>query len=130
MKRLSAIFIAMFLPMFFIGEANATTMANRDHKNCGNSNIDDSIKANIDDLHERLQDCRFNQPAHSTGSLTRQSESHHSRRINDSAGNGQAAILHKQQEIAYPRLNLQEKAIAISRHKRGYYIYALRHIII
>ncbi|MBQ8695590.1 MAG: hypothetical protein IJ513_08120 [Bacteroidaceae bacterium] len=94
-------------------------------------NIDDTIKTSIESLAARLHDCRFELPQSNMTSLTRQGKQHTAnRRINDSSKSGEPLMLlqHNGQHTTFARTC--RTAIAASHHIRGYYIYALRHIII
>ena len=97
----------------------------------GQGRIEDTVKTSIESLAAMLHDCRFELPQSNQTTLTRQGKQHTTnRRINDSSKSGEPLMLlqHSRQHIAFG--SACHTAIAASRHIRGYYIYALRHIII
>ena len=92
--------------------------------------IEDCFEKNVIGLQQRLRECRFEQPQHNGITITRKSENNTYRRAHDNTKNGYTSAIHELHINVRYNIVVCHKAVSTSRHTRGYYIYALRHIII
>ena len=128
MKRLATLFIILLLAAVNYSSVYATVHEQPKGKEV--PVLDEQASDCIETLADRLDESCFELPSHTNIQSTQQNEFPTSRRI---AGNEKAnsiyAALPQEQEFITSDIAGQ-KAVTSSRHSRGYYIYALRHIII
>lgn len=129
MKRLATILILLVLAAAFCGSGKSDALCEPKEKEC-TEKLCSQEKQSIDELQERLMDCSFRLPQTSLLQTARQGDRQTARRLTPyekaaCAGNSQLHLPEHATECTASR-----NGITSSRHNRGYYIYALRHIII
>lgn len=132
MKRLTVILLLCTLSAIFFngGETLAVTSNETDSTNTVQRCLTTPDDTDIEELSDRLRDCSFELPNNSNVQPTRQGEKNQTRHIGSSSrSTGCTATLSKQLHTPQS-VNHSKDEVAASRHTRGYYIYALRHIII
>ena len=129
-RRLAFILTILFLAVFFNGGSQYVMASEPGNREAAHGNIEDLLKGSIAEQHDRLLDCRFEQPQAFTHIITRQNEAPAYRRTNDNTRTGDTPHFVEGENRLQHRSVTCSKAVAASRHIRGYYIYALRHIII
>lgn len=128
MQRLLGLSIYILLLLLPAGSCKAVVPS---HDKAESEYIEDSLKNSIVSLSDILQDCRFELPQNGITVFSRQGKQHSAnQRVSDSGKNG--AMLCQQQKALSPATHIISchMAVAAAQHNRGYYIYALRHIII
>ena len=127
MKQLKFIFLLLILLLVFPARSTAQSSAKAEPRYaiCGYD-----LSKGISELADHLRECRFEVPQTSGNiAFKRNGEQQTSKRIHTSKPGTSGYVSQKQKEKE-PQPASCRKAIATVRHARGYYIYALRHIII
>lgn len=130
MKRTAFILLTVLLSLF--ARTNESHVVVHDYQTgtAARASIEDQSRMRLEALAEILQDCRFELPQACRIHAQRHDEQMQTRR--SSLGN-KVSEAHETAHTLQSGSHLSEtshKAIATSRHSRGYYIYTLRHIII
>lgn len=130
MKRIITILLLSVLSITpFCGRDGSFTPGNEAVTDSTYSRINDSCKAGIDGLSDRLHCCSFELPQGNSIRFGRQDEHNQQRHVGNSRVSFCTTAQSEQQKPSISRCYII-KEVAESRHARGYYIYALRHIII
>ena len=129
MKRKILLFLLFsFVAVIFGNKSNAMAADCYIHKEY--SIIEDSVKKNLTRLQHLLEESKFELPHHNGSGITRKNEQNNCRRTNENAHNEQTSDVQETGNRQKNGIITYHNAVATSRHTRGYYIYALRHIII
>lgn len=129
MKRLLSILLLLLLPLFCMG-AKATNPHSTEEKGATACMLKASTGNNIEELAGKLQECRFDQPQTGGASITRHGGDNNHRRTCKNSKDQESRIQSSTVKTTFSSDDTCQKAVVSSRHDRGYYIYALRHIII
>ena len=141
MKRLATILLLFILSATFLGGESIIAPSSTDNSGqaahslpikglTAQQSLTDPNRVNIQELSDRLRDCSFELPHASNIQLTRQGEQNQLRHTgNCNRAVASIATTTREQNTLPSDYNIN-KEVAASRHARGYYIYALRHIII
>lgn len=129
MRRIATILLLLLLPALYTGSQAATAFApdNGTEKVCM---LDDKLGANIDELADILSNCSF-EPVQDCCTFHARNNGHTVTRcpLKEYKNATLSPTLYKHKSTI-PSGEKSQKAVASSRHTHGYYIYALRHIII
>lgn len=129
MKRILAILSILLLPALYTGSQAATAFApdKGTEKVCM---LNDKLGANIDELANILSNCSF-EPVQGCCTFQARNNGHTVTRcpLREYKSATLSPTLYKHKSTI-PSGEKSQKAVAASRHTHGYYIYALRHIII
>lgn len=129
MQRFSKILLFILFIALPTGYSYATEHITAEVQDIGR--IDNTLKIGIESLADRLHDSCFEQPHNNYTAHSRQSKQQQNwRRANDSDKTGSQFATSQDTQPNNPFTALCHTAIATSKHNRGYYIFALRHIII
>ena len=128
MKRLATLLVTIIISAVYYNCGYAASLEKQGY------NISPTIEEETADyigiISDRLKECSLELPQQTDFHSTTKGEQSQSRRI---AGNGKyhlvSPALPEQQRFIATDIS-GKKAVTSSRHSRGYYIYALRHIII
>lgn len=130
MQRITGILTFIVFMALPAGNCHAAATVH-DDAIAGYGHIDDTVNICIESLADMLHDCCFEQPSNCYTVQARLGKQQTvNRRINDSSKGGEPVALLQHKESHATFASSCHTAIATSRHIRGYYIYALRHIII
>ena len=129
MRRIATILLLLLLPALYTGSLAATAFApdRGTEKVCM---LDDKLCANIDELANILSNCSF-EPQQGSSTFHARNNGHTVTRcpLKEYKSATLSPTLYKHKSTI-PSGEKSQKAVASSRHTHGYYIYALRHIII
>lgn len=129
MRRIASILLLLLLPALYTGSQAATAFApdRGTEKVCM---LDDKLCANINELANILSNCSF-EPQQGSSTFHARNNGHTVTRcpLKEYKSATLSPTLYKHKSTISSDDTCQ-KAVASSRHDRGYYIYALRHIII
>lgn len=130
MKKMAFILLTMFFSIVFTRGEECAMQHRGTQMPSIPCSIQDKDRLDIVVLSDILNGCRFELPQGANIYVPRCDEQFQSRRPNCSSKTIEtfASVLSQQRHSHLSESN--HKAVAASRHSRGYYIYALRHIII
>lgn len=127
MKRIATILLLLLLPGLYTGSQVVAATGSDIAKVCM---LNDKQNANISKLANILDQCCFEVHESSNTLLTRHTGHSTPRCPFKHLKAGSLIFAQYKQKNSIPSGENSQKAIAASRHTHGYYIYALRHIII
>ena len=127
MRLLTVILISLLFSLNASGENRVVQCGNTGGEEC--CKVENKLLLNILELAKNLQECRFEVPQHASTNIVRPQQLRPTKVIQE---HWRLAPMPDDISGSKQRHRLKESHIAIStaRHSRGYYIYAIRHIII
>lgn len=128
MRNLLTILLLSLLSVICTGNQKASPTHTAESKSTV-CTLKDSSRENIEELSDRLNDCRFETPQTSNVNITQRNQHQTQRQWQE---NVRCALASAYAPATHNRYIIKDvrAAVAASRHSRGYYIYTLRHIII
>lgn len=127
MRHVTTILLSILFSAILLGRSgdccNSTVAKN------GTGSIESLQRENLIKLNDKLQECRFEQPQASNVNISRNQQPAQRQLQQGNEKCCTIATFLEQQKLRHIQPE-QRIAITTSQHKSGYYIYALRHIII
>jgi hypothetical protein len=128
MKSLLYILLLLLLPVNGTCSQMPTPHSTEGKRTAGT--LQDCCRKNIEQLADKLKDCLFEYQQPGETQITQNIGQNSYRRLYSSFKSKTATTISSAHKTTISSADTCHKAVATSRHSHGYYIYALRHIII